>query len=113
MHELGLLTQMAETVTTAAKENGIAQVRSIVLEVGEASGALPYIFEEYFPMIQEDYPVLKDATLRLLSAKSRALCLGCSAVYDLMKNEGKCPRCGEKAKTVLGGTDVIVKQILY
>lgn len=113
MHELGLLTQMAETVTAAAKENGIDEVHGIVLEVGEASGALPYIFEEYFPMIQESYPVLRDTSLRLLSVKSRALCAGCSAVYDLMKNEGKCPRCGEKAKTVLGGTDVIVKQILY
>lgn len=30
-----------------------------------------------------------------------------------MKNEGACPRYGEKAKTVLGGTDVIIKQILY
>ena len=113
MHELGLLTQMAETVTAAAKENGIDEVHGIVLEVGEASGALPYIFEEYFPMIQESYPALRDASLRLLSIKSRALCAGCSAVYDLMRNEGKCPRCGEKSKTVLGGTDVIVKQILY
>lgn len=113
MHELGLLTQMAKTVTAAAKENGIEQVRQIVIEVGEASGALPYIFEEYFPLIQEDYPALKDASLKLLTVKSRALCAGCSAVYDLVKNEGKCPRCGEKAKTVLSGTDVIVKQILY
>lgn len=113
MHELGLLTQMAETVTRAANENNIDHVCGIVLEVGEASGALPYTFEEYFPMIKEDYPVLRDASLRLLGIKSRALCAGCNAVYDLMKNEGACPRCGEKAKTVLGGTDVIIKQILY
>lgn len=113
MHELGLLTQMAETVTKAACENGISDVHEIILEVGEASGALPYIFEEYFPMIKEDYPVLRDASLRLLSVKSRALCTGCNAVYDLMKNEGTCPRCGEKGKIVLGGTDVMIKQILY
>lgn len=113
MHELGLLTQMAETVTAAAEENGIERVCGIVLEVGEASGALPYIFEEYFPMVQESYPVLADASLELLSVKSRALCVGCSAVYDLVKNEGRCPRCGERAKTVLSGTDIIVKQILY
>lgn len=37
MHELGLLTQMAETVTRAANENNIDHVCGIVLEVGEAS----------------------------------------------------------------------------
>lgn len=113
MHELGLLTQMAETVTAAARESGIDSVAEIVLEVGEASGALPHIFEEYFPMIQEDFPVLESAKLRLLPVKSRALCADCNAVYDLMKNEGKCPRCGSMDKTVLGGTEVIIKQILY
>ena len=34
MHELGLLTQMAETVTRAANENNIDHVCGIVLEVG-------------------------------------------------------------------------------
>ncbi len=98
MHELGLLTQMAETVTRAANENNIDHVCGIVLEVGEASGALPYTFEEYFPMIKEDYPVLRDASLRLLSIKSRALCAGCNAVYDLMKTRARALAAAKKPK---------------
>ena len=91
MHELRLLTQMAETVTRAANENNIDHVCGIVLEVGEASGALPYTFEKY-------YPVLRDASLRLLSIKSRALCAGCNAVYDLMKTRARALAAAKKPK---------------
>lgn len=83
MHELGLLTQMAETVTRAANENNIDHVCGIVLEVGEASGALPYTFEEYFPMIKEDYPVLRDASLRRKS-QNRSRRNGCYNKTDIV-----------------------------
>lgn len=113
MHELGLLVQAARTVTATAAEHGIEEVKGIEFEIGEASGALPEIFEEYFPMIQEDYPVLKAAELSLRVIKCRALCSDCSAIYDLMKCEGICPRCASENKTVLSGQDITIKNIWY
>lgn len=113
MHELGLLIQTAETVQAAAAEHGIDVVQSITIDIGEASGALPDIFTELFPMVQEQYPVLAHAVLELHTVRSEALCSNCHAVYDLIRREGKCPRCGSRDKTVLGGQDVRIRELRY
>jgi len=113
MHELGLLVQMADTVKAAAEANGIERVGYISLDIGEASGALPELFTEVFPAVQEKYPVLADAKLRMRTIPSKALCLECNALYDVMKQEGKCPVCGSAFKKVLGGTEVTIREIGY
>jgi hydrogenase nickel incorporation protein HypA/HybF len=45
--------------------------------------------------------------------KGEALCKECKALYNVMKNEGKCPCCGSREKEVLGGQQFIVKEIGY
>ena len=113
MHELGLLYQTAETATRYAEDNGIEAVKEITIEIGELSGALPDIFTELFPLITEEFPRLKDAALRLTSARGEGLCLDCSCLYNVLQQEGACPRCGSHNKKVLGGTDVRLMSIGY
>lgn len=113
MHELGLLVETARTVTRVAAENGVDRVTVIALDIGEASGALPELFTECFPVVQERYPVIADAKLEMNMIPSKALCLECDALYDVMRQEGRCPRCGSAYKKVLGGTEVTIRQIEY
>ena len=113
MHELGLLYQTAETATRYAEENGIEEVRSIALEIGQLSGALPDLFTELFPMIAKRYPRLKNAELQLTMVQGEGLCMECRCLYNVMRQEGVCPRCGSRVKTVLGGRDVRLMNIGY
>ncbi len=53
------------------------------------------------------------AALELHTVRSEALCSDCHAVYDLIRREGKCPRCGSRDKTVLGGQDVRIRELRY
>ncbi len=113
MHELGLLYQTAETATRYAEENQIDEVKSITIEIGELSGALPNIFTDLFPMIAERFPRLQNAELLLTSVPGEGLCLDCHCLYNIMRQEGMCPRCGSREKTILGGKDVRLMSIGY
>lgn len=113
MHEIGMLRQTAELAQSVAEENGIDEIKSITIEIGELSGALPYVFTEYFPFIAEKYSILKNAELKLLTAHGEGLCSDCHCLYNIQRQNGICPRCGSESKTVLGGTDVKVLNIEY
>ena len=49
MHELGIMFHVVEAVLEIARENGLSEVESIVLEVGRSSAVVPRFLEECFP----------------------------------------------------------------
>ena len=65
MHELGVLHQIAKTVSRIAKENHIKNIRHIALEVGELSGFVPQYLRKLYPVAAEAFPVLRRADLRI------------------------------------------------
>lgn len=111
MHEIGALHQAIKLVDRIAKENQVEQVKYITLEIGELSGLLPVFFEKYFPVVAEDFPVVKDAELRIVTVRGQAICSDCETLYNVMRCEGACPQCGSREKKILGGTEFKVKDI--
>ena len=113
MHEIGVLTEAVNLVETIAKDNLIEEVRSITLEVGELCGYVPVFFEKYFPIVTENRPVFKNTQLRIITVKGQAVCGECETLYNVMKNEGRCPKCGSREKKILGGQQFLVREIGY
>ena len=111
MHEIGMLYQAADLAIKYADENNADDVKYITFEIGELSGALPHVFTEYFPMVAEKYPKLKNAEIKIREVSGEGLCSECSCLYNVMRQEGTCPRCGSKNKKILGGQDVKVINI--
>ena len=111
MHEIGALTKAIDLVEKVAKENEVKRIKSITLEVGELTGFLPIFFEKYFPVVIENRLIFEDAKLQIQIVKGQALCSECETLYNVMKQEGKCPVCGSREKTVLGGQEFLVKHI--
>lgn len=101
-----MLKQTAKIADKYAKDNGLTKVESIQIEVGQLSGALPYIFYEYFNYVAKDYPCLKDAKLEIIETVGEGLCNDCHALFNIVEYEGKCPRCGSQNKKILSGTDI-------
>lgn len=58
MHELGTLRQIVKIVTKIADEKGIKRIKHITLEVGKASGFVPYYNEN-----ESEVPVTSDSFL--------------------------------------------------
>lgn len=91
----------------------IAEILSIRIDIGELSGALPQVFTSYFPMIAEDYPLLRSARLDLRTVPGEVLCANCSSLYNVMRQKGICPQCKSREKTILGGQDIQLMSIGY
>lgn len=111
MHEVGILYTVVETVSKIAAENQVDHVKFIHLEIGELAGILPEIFEKYYSMVVDDFPVLAGSELKIRMIPGEALCNDCHALYNVMRNEGKCPKCQSRYKTILGGQELVLKEI--
>ncbi len=101
-----MLKQTAKIAERYALDNGLTCVESIQIEVGQLSGALPYIFYEYFDYVAKDYPCLNGTKLEIKEVIGEGLCNDCHALFNVYEFEGKCPRCGSQNKTILSGTDI-------
>lgn len=113
MHEIGALYQAVKTVDGIAKEHYIEQVKYITLEIGELTGFLPVFFEKYFPIVVEDFPVMKDAELKLHTVRGEAVCSACESLYNVMRCEGVCPKCKSREKQIISGQDFVISDIGY
>lgn len=69
--------------------------------------------KQYFPVVAKDRPVLSGTELRIQIVKGQALCRECQSLYNVMKNEGRCPKCGSREKNILGGQQFLVIEIGY
>ena len=112
MHEIGILYKMMDHAEAVARENNVSKIERIAVEVGDLSGVLPAFLEKYYPIVIEGREILKDSGLLIQMVPGQALCDECQTLYNVMKNEGKCPRCSSRSKSILGGRDFVVKSII-
>ena len=73
MHELGVLRQIVKTVNQITEQNQIRQVKHIALEVGDASGFVPYYLTKLFPVATDAYSALQKTELRISVVPGRGL----------------------------------------
>ncbi|MBQ6439170.1 MAG: hydrogenase maturation nickel metallochaperone HypA [Mogibacterium sp.] len=111
MHEISVLKQAVDIAEETATENNIQRIAYLTLEVGELSGYLPVFFEKYYPLVTENRPMFEGSELRMVMVPGEALCKECSAMYNVMRNEGRCPKCGSRSKKILGGTEFRIRDI--
>lgn len=113
MHEVGMLYNLARTVNDIAEKNNIKAIRSVDVEVGELTAVIPKVFEDYFPVVVQDYPILRNSTVNLRIIPGEAMCRDCHSLYNIVANEGECPKCHSSFKKILGGTDVRLVNFSY
>ena len=111
MHEISVLQKALDLAEQTAIDNNISRIAYITLEVGELSGYLPVFFHKYYPVVTENRPIFEGSELNIISIPGEALCKECSAMYNVMRNEGRCPKCGSRSKTILGGQEFRLKEI--
>ena len=73
MHELGVLCHAVKTVSDIAEKNNIEKIKFMTLEVGTESSFVPAFFEKLFPAAIENFPLLKDAELRIQTVSGKGL----------------------------------------
>ena len=111
MHEISVLYKMLDSVEQVAKANQVQKIRSIEIDIGELSGMLPVFFEQYYPAATENKPLFAGSKLIIRQSPGEGLCQDCKTLYNIMRFEGRCPKCHSRNKKVLGGQNFTVKNI--
>lgn len=111
MHEIAVLSKACDLAEKAAKENHLTHITYMRIEVGELSGYLPVFFRKYYPILIEDRPILKGSELIIDEKRGEGMCNECHSLYNIVKSQGVCPHCGSRSKTILSGTEFVIKDI--
>ena len=111
MHEIGIVRQLVRTVTDFAAQNGVADIREVVVDCGELSLVIPEYVEELYPVAAKD-SLLKNAKLTVHVVPGLAECDACDEIFNVVEHKGYCPNCGSFEKTVLSGKDFTIREIV-
>ena len=111
MHEIGIVRQLVRTVTEFAAQNGLSDIREVVVDCGELSLVIPEYVEELYPVAVKD-SILANAKLTVNVVPGLAECDECDEIFNVIEHKGYCPNCGSFEKTVLSGKDFTIREIL-
>ena len=111
MHEIGVVRSMMRTVEDFARDNGIDEIVSIVLEIGDLSMIIPKYVEDIYSVIVEGTR-FEHTDLVIETVEGQGVCRQCKRAFPIVKNEGYCPRCGKRNADVISGRDFIVKEVI-
>lgn len=111
MHELGVVIEVAKTVERFVEKNNLTVVDKIVLQIGEFSSMIPRYVEKCYPAAV-DGTFLEKTKLEIEILPGNGFCLDCKKVFNILKNDYKCPNCKDKNFDVLGGKEFLIKEIV-
>ncbi len=111
MHEIGVVRSMMRTVEDFARENGIDEIVSIVLEIGDLSMIIPKYVEDIYSVVSKDTR-FEGTELVIETVEGQGVCRDCKRAFPIVKNEGYCPRCGRRNADIISGRDFIIKEIV-
>ena len=111
MHEITVLVELVKMVETAAIENDIHEIDTVVVQIGEMSSLVPRYMMEYFPHAAYG-TLLEDSKLKIEMIPANALCHHCNKVFRIVKNKGLCPDCEANDWEILSGMEFILKEII-
>lgn len=111
MHELGILNSMIHTIERIIQEEGLTEVASLTLEVGELSGIVPHYIEECWPAAR--YKTFMEKTeLNLITIPGMVKCKDCGEVFNAVSMQLVCPNCHSQNMQILEGNDFMIREIL-
>jgi hydrogenase nickel incorporation protein HypA/HybF len=111
MHELGIMYHVVEQVLRIAADNGLTEVDTLVLQVGELSSVIPRYLETcYRPAV--DGTLLEKTKLSIEVLPANGLCAACGKVFGLVEHHRTCPHCGGGAYETLSGSEFYIKEIV-
>jgi hydrogenase nickel incorporation protein HypA/HybF len=110
MHEVSLMQDLVEIAETHARRAGAAVIRSVTVEVGELSGALPEALEFAFDVCTRG-TLAEGATLILRRIAGHGRCGACQAAAPISTLTAVCPSCGELTFNIDQGAELRVLEL--
>ncbi|HPH96813.1 MAG TPA: hydrogenase maturation nickel metallochaperone HypA [Anaerolineaceae bacterium] len=111
MHELGIMFNVVRSVEQFARVNGVTQIDTLVLQIGELSPVVPHFIEACYPAAV-DGTLLEKTHLKIEIIPGNVRCRLCGEVFNLPRQGKQCPKCAGSQWEVLSGKEFLIKEIV-
>lgn len=111
MHELGVVFEVVKTIEDFARTNGLKEIDTIVLQVGELSSMIPKYLKDCFPAAI-DGTALVDTKLKIEILPGNGMCNKCHKVFNILKNMSICPHCQSEEWELISGKEFMIKEVI-
>lgn len=111
MHELGIVFSIMDTLEDVAKENQLASIQSVTVEVGEVSAVIPEYLTDCWSWARNKKDFLKNCQILVETLPAVTHCGGCGEDYPTVEYGRICPHCGSEKTWLLTGNEINIKQI--
>lgn len=110
MHELSLTQCLVAIAEEHARRAGAIAIRSITLEVGAFSGAVPEALEFAFDVCSKG-TLSEGATLVIERVPGAGHCAACATSAACIEFTSVCPACGALAFIIDAGTELRILEL--
>lgn len=110
MHELGIVTYVANAVDKIAAEQHIEKIVSVTLEIGEVSGIVPEYLVDCWNYFKKKHPILTESELKYEILPAITFCESCKKEYATVQFGKICPHCGSRETYLLFGQECNIKE---
>lgn len=112
MHELGIVTYVADAVEEIAKEQQIDQIADVILEIREVSGIVPEYLVDCWNYFKKRYSSLTESELKYEMLPAVTYCEECEAEYPTVQYGKICPYCHSEKTYLLRGRECNIKELV-
>ncbi|OGU15612.1 MAG: hydrogenase maturation nickel metallochaperone HypA [Geobacteraceae bacterium GWC2_53_11] len=107
MHEMSITQGIIDLCLEHA---GGRRIRSLDVEIGELSSAVPEAIEFCFEACSRD-TLLDGALLTIIRIPGKGACQECGRETPLMELYGSCEHCGSNRVAIIAGEELRVREI--
>jgi hydrogenase nickel incorporation protein HypA/HybF len=110
MHEMSLMESVIGLVEDEARKGGFTRVKTVRLDVGELSSAMPDALTFCFDAVSRG-TIAEGAMLEIVSVPGQGWCMDCSKTVPLSERFGACPDCGNYHVQMTSGDDLRLSEL--
>ena len=110
MHELAITQNLLSTILQEAKAAHAEKVTTIVLVVGELSGAVSDCIQFYFDVLKKG-TLAETATIEFKMVAAQLRCRDCGSKLKPDNEIWSCPECHKQNMEIVGGRDCFIESM--
>jgi hydrogenase nickel incorporation protein HypA/HybF len=107
MHELAVTQGIMDIVLAEAEKHEVKKVTGIKLMVGQLSGVLPQLIQDYFDLLTED-TVAQGAKLIIERVPASIRCETCNEESLIERMRLRCPKCDSIEVKLITGREFYI-----
>jgi hydrogenase nickel incorporation protein HypA/HybF len=111
MHEMGIISSVLDSATTAAHDAGAIKLLQVDLRIGEMTEAIEDALMFAFEALTDQDEFTRGAKLQVHMVQPKSICLECGEEFMHDRFHMFCPACDSFATELLCGRELEITSI--